>query len=808
MNHHAFVRSALVTSAALIAAGLTTPAFAQPAQKTVGQAVYHDTSARIDHGHPDNRGQGAEHRQIPIKKRENQGRFPDLTAPDGGVQSESADATQLGPTPAPDISFPGLGDDDNAAVTGGRIVPPDTNGDIGRDDNGNPIYIQYINSIWAVYDADTGNLDAGPYAGNSFWQGFGGFCQTNNDGDPVVLYDDHAGRWVFSQFSISQGIQCVAVSATSDPLGSYHRYAFTVTPGGNNDYPKLGVWDDSTSGSSGQSAYTFTTRDFGGAGGSFSVGAGVMDRDAMLTGAKASFVKFINPCNSTDCIEGQLPPHLAGPTPPAGTCPTFWSAVDAAYDDSPFADDGYRNHTLCVDWGNPGNSTYSEGSFVPSGSNFDRFLGGGFSKCISPVPKRGEALDCLAAFTMYRAQYRWFGTHGSVVLNTTVDAGGDRAGIRWAETRSADGDSGWSLQQDGTYAPADGLDRWMGSIAQDGDGNIALGYSVVGRKLFPAVRYVTRTEGDAAGTMPGGEVSCVEGTGVQRASYNRWGDYSSMSVDPIDDCTFWFTTEYYETTGSFDFETRICSFRLPDCGAAVGCSVDADCDNGLFCDGAETCNAGSCQAGTAPVCDDELFCNGTGTCNEDTNACDPGTSPDDDGVSCTVDSCDEATDSIVNVPNDSLCADDSQFCNGNETCDPINDCQSGGDPCTGGEICNEDLNSCQEPSDPTSVHVHSIVTGTEKGSRGNKHGKASVTIHDSNHDPVGEGYTVTGDFSGTLTQENASGLTEGSAGIAVIVTSESTKPVNVVNFCVRDVSSEGLLDYNLADSAPGTTCSP
>jgi hypothetical protein len=478
----------------------------------------------------------------------------------------------------------------------------------------------------------------------------------------VVLYDDQAGRRFFSQFSINQGIQCVAVSTTSDPLGPYHRYSFQVTPRGSNDYPKLGVWDDGTTGSSGQSAYTFTLRDFGGDGGSFSVSAGVMERDAMLVGAPAQFIKFSNPCTGADCIEGQLPPHQAGPTPPAGTCPTYWTAVDAVYDDSPYTNDGYRNHTLCVDWSNLANSTYTEGSLVVAGSNFDRYLGGGFSDCIGPV-NGGEVLDCLAAFTMNRPQYRWFGSYASVVLNTTVDAGSDRAGIRWAETRSADGDSGWFLQQDGTYAPADGLERWMGSIGQDQDGNIALGYSAASGSLFPSVRYTTRMAGDAAGTLPGGEVSCHEGTGAQVASSNRWGDYSSMSVDPTDDCTFWYTQEYYETTGSFDFNTRICSFKLAGCGTPTVCTIDADCDNGNFCDGAETCNVGTgaCEAGTRPACDD--------------------------GVSCTVDSCNETTDSCDYGPDDSACAD-GEFCNGAEICDQALGCQPGSDPCPGG-ACDE-----------------------------------------------------------------------------------------------------------------------
>ena len=547
------------------------PAWAQSAEMVVGEAIQHDTSASLRDMAavvPEFAGD----KVVSIRERAKLGRFPDLAELDGGLQeTEASPLGGLVPTPTPLISVEGLSDDDNAAIVGGRIVPPDVNGDIGLDGSGNRIYIQYINLIWAIYNANTGALIEGPFVGNSFWQGFGGYCEFNNDGDPIVLYDDHAGRWFFSQFSINEGIQCVAVSATGDPMGAYHRYAFLLTPNGANDYPKLGVWDDGTAGSSGQSAYTFTLRDFGGAGGSFSVSAGVLERDAILAGQPAKRVKFINPCTGTDCIEGQLPPHMDGAQAPAGTCPTFWTAVDAAYDDSPHASDGYRNHTLCVDWNTTSNSTYTEGPLVPAGSNFDRFLGNGFSDCISPVEGGGEDLDCLAAFTMYRAQYRWLGSQASVVLNTTVDAGGDRAGIRWAEVRSADGDSGWFRQQDGTYAPGDGRDRWMGSIAQDRDGNIALGYAVTGPGLLPSVAYTSRTAGDTAGTLPGGEVICHEGTGVQVGSSNRWGDYSSMSIDPTDDCTFWYTQEYISSPGVWgNWSTRIGSFRFPDCMGPTG----------------------------------------------------------------------------------------------------------------------------------------------------------------------------------------------------------------------------------------------
>ena len=169
----------------------------------------------------------------------------------------------------------------------------------------------------------------------------------------------------------------------------------------------------------------------------------------------------------------------------------------------------------------------------------------------------GEDLDCLAAFTMYRVQYRWHPNHATVVLNTTVDAGGDRAGIRWAQTRSTNGQSAWTLRQDGTYAPADGIDRWMGSIAQNGQGDIYLGYTVANSATNPVIRYNSRSAGDPLGMLPGGELVCREGASAPVGS-SRWGDYSTMSVDPVDDCSFWFTHEYIDTP-NIDWQTRVCA---------------------------------------------------------------------------------------------------------------------------------------------------------------------------------------------------------------------------------------------------------
>ena len=504
--------------------------------------------------------------EVPIRMRPGTlERMPDDQGPDPLRQLNDRPILEAAATPPPTLSVEGLDEDDNFNLLGTRIVPPDTNGDVGID-----YYVQWNNLVWGVFHKTTGALVGGPFAGNSFWSGFGGFCESNNNGDPVVQFDDNAGRWMVSQFSINQGIQCVAVSTSSDPLGSYHRYAFTVTPGGQNDYPKMGVWDDGTTGSTGQSAYTFTMRDFGVTG---FIGEGVMERDAMLVGDPAEFIKFQMACTGLDCREGTLMAHLDGGPVAAGTCPSFFTYFDAQFDDGPSVVDGVRVDKLCVDWDTIGNSTWSEGTFA-AGASFDRGLGNGFSGCISPV-FGGEALACLAIFTMHPAQIRQHDGYCSALLNVTVDVGGALAGVRWGELRSTDCENNWTFHQEGTYAP-DGNDRWMGSIAMDGSGNIALGYSESSGSMFPAVSYTSRTAADPLGMMPGGEMNCHQGTGAQTASAGRWGDYSRMSVDPVNDCTFWFTTEYYETTSSFNFKTRICSFTMDECAP-----------DGIFADGFE-----------------------------------------------------------------------------------------------------------------------------------------------------------------------------------------------------------------------------
>jgi hypothetical protein len=493
---------------------------------------------------------------VPLADREIPNRFkvrPDLR-PQGPeleqdplLEASNAAIAPSAPTPAPSLSFEGTTDDDNAAVVGFRIVPPDTNGDVGLDH-----YIQMNNLVLEIFDKATGASVLGPVAGNVLWAGFGGICESNNNGDPIVLYDHLADRWVLSQFANpadgTNGHQCFAVSTTPDPTGSYFRYDFLVSPGRFNDYPKIGVWPD---------AYYISINEFLPGPGAFSGALAVaVERPRMLTGGVAQMVRIQVPGFNF----GLQPSHLGGPAPATGTPNTFVAQVNGV-------PDGYRMWDFHVDWTNPLASTFTLLPFLTTAA---------FDPTVSQVPQAapGELLDALAGnFTMYRAHFRQFTGFKSIVLNHTVDVGSNRAGVRWAELRNTGG--AWTVHQTGTQSP-DILHRWMGSIAQDRNQNIALGYSVSSAGQAVDIRYASRGAADPLGTLPGGEVTLHAGTGVQTNSFGRWGDYSAMSSDPFPDCTFWYTQEYYENTANFDFKTRVGSFRFPNCGPSLLLRVNGD----------------------------------------------------------------------------------------------------------------------------------------------------------------------------------------------------------------------------------------
>jgi hypothetical protein len=412
--------------------------------------------------------------------------------------------------------------------------------------------VQTVNTMFAVFNK-SGAIIGTPHSNNSLWAGFGGLCQTDNDGDVTVQYDQAADRWLITQFAVTGAngtttkyLQCFAVSTTNDPTGTYTRYAFPYST--FNDYPKVGVWPD---------AYYVTYNMFTSATGPF-VGEQVcaLDRAKMLLGQAATQQCFLDP----DANNGSwLPADVDGATPPPAGAPNYlvnlrtYSSIGV-----------WKFH---VDWTTPANSTLT-GPTDLAVTTFAQLTCAPAGPECAPQPAPGELLDQLDDRVMYRLAYRNFGTHESLVTNHTIaiGAGGTGpSGVRWYEIRSP-GTSPVLFQQ-GTYAP-DSSYRFMGSIAMDQSGNMALGFSVSSASVFPQIHYTGRLAGDAAGTMPQGEASIIDGTAVQMADTgHRWGDYTSMRIDPLDDCTFWYTNQYpFPPSGSFNWATRIASFKFPSCG--------------------------------------------------------------------------------------------------------------------------------------------------------------------------------------------------------------------------------------------------
>jgi len=419
-----------------------------------------------------------------------------------------------------------------------NCAPPDTNGEVGLSQ-----YVQIVNEGFQVWDKNTGASELGPVAISSLWNGFGGLCETNGFGDPVVLFDQLANRWVITQFAGNFPAtpitdQCIAVSTSSDATGTYARYGFHMTDN-FYDYPKFGVWPD---------AYYASANIFNSSGSAFlGPQAFAFDRNAMLAGTPATFIS--GPLGSpTD--DAFMPADLDGMTPPPGGSPNPYVSVGT--------NPTWPVHMFHVDFSNPGASTWTQTATLTP-APFSTFFGG------IPQSNTGDQLDSLADRGMFRNAYRNFGDHDSLVGNITVASGGV-AGIRWFELNNVASGSPTFAQQS-TYQP-DSTYRWMGSAAMDGNGNLALGFSASDATIHPQIRYAGRLAGDPAGTLAQGEAHLFDGTGSQLDTVSRWGDYSDMTVDPIDDCTFWYTQEYYQSDSSFNWRTRVGSFKFPSCTAA------------------------------------------------------------------------------------------------------------------------------------------------------------------------------------------------------------------------------------------------
>lgn len=441
-----------------------------------------------------------------------------------------------GPELKPGLNFEGLYD--------GGVTPPDPSGDVGKNH-----YVQMINSpggAWFRAWDKQGNPAIQPIRTSTIWNQVG----SGSIGDPIIQYDHAAGRWLMMEmknFGVNELL--IAVSNTSDPTGGWK--AFTVQTLGFPDYPKLYVWHN---------AYILTVNEIV----SGNVCSGfALERDAMLAG-KPDFkvyrftmpnfqAIFYQPATGADW-EG-------GPPPPPGSPGYIFRVYDDAWDGGT---DQIQMWEMRVDWADPSKSSIS-GPINLNPAPFETKVCWGNNNlfdCIEQPNPNSPRITALENIVMYRAPYRNFGTHESIVFNHVTDVsgqigqGGD-AQVRWYEVRRQPGGS-WSIFQQGTHAPDVKTNRFMGTICMDETGNIGVGYSVCSDVVNPGLRLSGRRAGDPPGLMPIQEYSLIEGATSHGSQ--RWGDYSSLAVDPEDGRTFWFTGEYQPLNQSWG--TRIGSFRI------------------------------------------------------------------------------------------------------------------------------------------------------------------------------------------------------------------------------------------------------
>jgi len=494
--------------------------------------VHHDTLSSLRGIVPDPAGYGHYHprveHQIPLP-------YTPAGQIDGALQDYRGPSALFAPTFGSGVDGVGNGfSGPNGSFTV-QYAPPDTVGAVGATQ-----YVQVVNVGFAVFDKATKNVVYGPAPTSTLWSGFGGQCQTANDGDAVVVYDKVANRWIISQFAVGTTpyLQCVAVSQTSDATGGWYRYSFSyasVFP----DYPKMGVWPD---------AYYETFNMFNG-----NTFAGsklcAYNRSAMLTGAATTQQCF----QLSSSYGGVLPSDLDGSTAPPAGSPNFMVN---------FGSNSLNLWKFHVDWTTPANTTLTGPTNLPVASFTPACSGG---TCVRQSGTN-QKLDSLGDRLMFRLAYRNFGSYQALVVSHSVKVGTSNnnpyTGVRWYELRNPGGTP--SVYQQSTFTP-DTSFRWMPSIAQDKQGNMALGYSVSSSSMFPAIRYTGRLATDALNTMQA-EATMQSGGGSQSGQrLDRWGDYSAMSIDPTDDCTFWYTNEYLKSTGAFNWSTRLASFKFSTC---------------------------------------------------------------------------------------------------------------------------------------------------------------------------------------------------------------------------------------------------
>ena len=453
-----------------------------------------------------------------------------------GAESDERALVTLGP---PIVNVPGQGGSN----------PTDTNGDVGPND-----FVQMINSTFRIFDKQ--GAPRGPAAAiNTLWTSVNpadpSECATQNRGDPIVLYDNEADRWLLSQFAQTRFI-CIAISQTPDPTGAYFLYQFGVDR--FPDYFKIGAWPDGY----------YVSANFNGPNEAL---AAVMDRANMLNGNPAAIIEFAAPTldNNFDVL---IPSDMDGMTPPPPGTPNYMYRQRDADIIAGGGVDRLEVWEFRTNWSNPALTTFTGPIDIPTAPFDSDTCGYGFTQC-PQQPGTAQRLDPIQIGTMFRFAYRNFGSHEALVGNFTVDAdGNDGVGIRWFVLERSGGGA-WAIANEGTYAPQPGgaqpfIHRWMGSAAMDRFGNLALGYTASSsQNIFPSARYTGRAADDPLGLLPQPERTIQAGLANTGIGGNRWGDYFAMTIDPVDDCTFWYTGDATAANGSR--QSRIASFRFSDC---------------------------------------------------------------------------------------------------------------------------------------------------------------------------------------------------------------------------------------------------
>jgi hypothetical protein len=494
--------------------------------------------------------------------------LPPLLAPEAPAMNIPLNAP-LAPMPAAIVNFLGMSFSDSC--TGGQCGagwPPDPNGDVGPNH-----YIQAVNDAYAIYDK-TGTLLA-RFTEDSLWSGTGSNpCNGNSEGDPIVLHDQLTDRWILTHFAfavsgstpVAPFYECIAVSKTSNPVsGGWWLYPLRMDPGGSgppsgtlNDYPKFGIWPD---------CLYMSANEFAMPSGSFlGTSYASLSRSNLESGAALTWsLGFIN--NTSDpftMIPSNLLGSAAGSLPPAGTPNYFVSESQTA-----FAFE-VRKFTAGPNCGGGGTLSapvnVSQTSYTVPTTNTN----------VVPQPGTTNMLDMIDDRLMQKVQYRNIGGSESLwVVHNVLTSSTGTVVPQWAQIDVTSGNIAATPVQQQIYMPDTTLYRWMGSLAVDGNGNMALGYSTSNGNVpnYPSIAYSGRLATDPLNSLPQTETQLIAGSGSQTRKIgsqfvSRWGDYTAMSMDPSDDCTFWYTNQYYSSTlngGSGNWQTQIGAFAFSSC---------------------------------------------------------------------------------------------------------------------------------------------------------------------------------------------------------------------------------------------------